>query len=196
VTCASGMAGSNNAPLEEVLIAAAYQDNERYRTSGVRGVYGEEGRDSEGTNCDNGHTGSVKRPQLCRAVKLFASARLGLHCLMSWWLLDCCSLLQSGRGPDPLQAALRWWITMLRWCGAGGGGVGGGQYQQHSGWGQHAGFGPSSLGHHGSRLREVSYGRCILLPAADCHQPPVPASKLMASLAPCWHPLSSICRKQ
>jgi hypothetical protein len=76
VTCARGMAGSNNAPLEEVLIAAAYQDNERYRISGARGVYGEEGRDSDGTNCDNGHTGSVKRPQLCRREKLSVASRL------------------------------------------------------------------------------------------------------------------------
>lgn len=57
MTCAKGMAGSNNAPLEEVLIAAAYQDNERYRISGARGVYGEEGRDSDGTKCDNGLAG-------------------------------------------------------------------------------------------------------------------------------------------
>ena len=83
MTCARGMAGSNNAPLEEVLIAAAYQDNERYRTSGARGVYGEEGRDSDGTKCHNGLTGPVKRSQLCRAVKPFVASWLPSHWLMS-----------------------------------------------------------------------------------------------------------------
>ncbi len=82
MTCAGGMAGSNNAPLEEVLIAAAYQDNERYRATGARGVYGEEGHDSDGTNCDNGHTRSVKRPQLCRAARLFVASRLESHHVM------------------------------------------------------------------------------------------------------------------
>lgn len=42
------MSSSNVAVLEEVLIAAAYQDSERYRASGAHGVYGEEGRDGEG----------------------------------------------------------------------------------------------------------------------------------------------------
>jgi hypothetical protein len=61
------MSGSNNAPLEEVLIAAAYQDNERYRKSGVRGVYGEEGRDPEGGLHDNEHTAGQKAAVLpCR----------------------------------------------------------------------------------------------------------------------------------